>query len=189
MPAQKQNQSASTPKETVVPQPDAPSRPLRREPEKTLFSWKAPLRPFKRRDREFWVTVIVITVIFGVILFLIEGAMPVILIISVVFLFYVLSTVEPEEIEYGITNRGVKIVNKTTSWDFLTRYWFSKRYNSKLLIFEMTSIPGRLEVVIHEKDKNSLKKHLNKYVVEEEVPPSSLDKTANWLSKKFPGNK
>ena len=189
MPAKKQNQTKNPPKETVVPQTETPSRIIRQEPERVLFSWKAPIRPFKRRDREFWITTIVIAVIFGLILFLVEGVMPVILIISIVFLFYVLSTVKPEETDYEITNMGIKIVDKTTPWEILTRYWFSKRYNSNLLIFEMVSFPGRLELVIHEKDKESLKKQLNQYVVEEEVPPSNLDRTANWFSKKFPGNK
>jgi hypothetical protein len=177
MPAKPSSPSEATP---------AQATPPGMEPEKTLFSWKAPVRPFKRRDREFWTTVIVIAVIFGLILFLIEGVMPVILIIAVVFLYYVLSTVPPEDAEYSLTNKGVKIEDKTTSWNVLTRYWFSKRYSSKLLIFEMTAIPGRLELVINEKDKPSLKKHLKEYIVEEEVPPSTLDKTANWLSERFP---
>lgn len=189
MSAKKQDQTANPPKETVASQTETPPRIIKQEPERTLFSWKAPVRPFKRRDREFWITTVVIASIFGLILFLIEGVMPVVLIISIIFLFYVLSTVEPEEADYKITNKGVKIADKTTPWELLTRYWFSKRYNSKLLIFEMVILPGRLELVIHEKDKESFKKHLNKYVIEEEVPPSNLDRTANWFSKKFPGNK
>ena len=60
------------------------------EPEKDLFAWRAPARPFKRRNKEFWTRIMVIAAIFGLILFLIEGAMPVILIISIIFLYYVL---------------------------------------------------------------------------------------------------
>jgi len=189
MPAKKQSQTANPPQEAVAPRAETPPRIIKPEPEKTLFSWRAPVRPFKRRDKEFWITAVVMACIFGFILFLIEGVMPVILIISIVFLFYVLSTVEPEKTDYKITNKGVKIADGTTSWELLTRYWFSKRYNSKLVIFEMITLPGRLELVIHEKDKESLKKQLNKFVLEEEVPPSNLDRTANWFSKKFPGNK
>ena len=132
------------------------------EPEKTLFSWKAPERPFKKRGRDFWVTVITIATLFGVVLFFAEGAMPVILIVALVFLFYVMSTVEPQEVEYGLTNRGVKIVDRTTEWQFLTRYWFSSRFGSDLLVFEMNVIPGRLEVVVNGKDKAKLKNALKK---------------------------
>ena len=44
----------------------------RREPEKDLFSWSSPARPFKKRDREFWVSIIAIATIVGFILFIIE---------------------------------------------------------------------------------------------------------------------
>jgi hypothetical protein len=154
--------------------------------EKELFSWKAPSRPFKKRDREFWVTVGAIAFIGGIILFLIEGVMPVILIISIVFLYYVMSTVEPEMVTYAITNLGVKFADKRTDWDYLTRFWFTKRMDTSLLVFEMTSLPGRLELVIDPKDQDKLKEVLADYVVNEEAPPSQLDKAANYLADKLP---
>jgi len=68
---------------------------VRREPERDLVVWIAPARPFKRRDRQFYVTTFAIAGIVSLILFLAEGLMPVLLIVSLVFLYYVLSTVEP----------------------------------------------------------------------------------------------
>jgi len=134
-----------------------PDQPAKLEPEKSLFSWRAASRPFKRRDREFWITVLGIAGLCGVVLFLIEGVMPVILIISLVFLFYILSTVEPEEINYEITNKGIKIAGRRTDKEVLNRFWFSKRFDSELLVFEMLVLPGRLEVVINPKDKETIK--------------------------------
>ena len=78
---------------------------VRREPEKDLAVWTAPARPFKRRDREFYITILAMGGIVALILFLVEGFMPVILIISLFFLFYALSTVEPEKIEYKVTTK------------------------------------------------------------------------------------
>jgi hypothetical protein len=158
----------------------------KREAEKDLFSWKAPARPFKRRDREFWVTVVAIAAISGLILFIIEGIMPVILIIAVLFLYYIMSTVEPETIEYKITNRGVKIADRTTQWELLNRFWFTKRLGVDLLIFEMITVPGRLEFVVNAKDKEQIKKSVMKYIPLEEAAPTNLDKAANWFSKKLP---
>lgn len=155
-------------------------------PEKELFAWKAPSRPFRRRDREYWVTVGAIAFILGLILFFAEGVMPVVLIIAIVFLYYVMSTVEPETIEYAITNKGVKMAQGRTEWAVLTRFWFSKRFDSTLLVFEMTTLPGRLELVVHDKDKEDVRKVLTDYVIEEEAPPSGLDKAANYLSEKLP---
>lgn len=183
----------SKPPESTLKKPEVQAQAVqptvvKQGPEKTLFSWKAPARPFKRRDRQFWMTLIAIATILGLILFLAEGAMPVILVIALVFLFYILSTVEPEELSYQITNKGVKIAERTTNMGVLTRFWFTRRFNSELLVFEMSVLPGRLEVVINPKDKPSIRKALSAYLVEEEAPPSGLDKAANWFAKRLPGN-
>lgn len=157
-----------------------------REPEKEFFSWTAPARPFKRRNREFYVTVIAIAAIVGLVLFLAEGFMPVILIVSLVFLFYILNTVEPENLKYEITNKGVKVEGKMTDWVAITRFWFSRRLDSSLLILETLRLPGRLELVIKDENKKSIRKALSDYITEEKTPPSYMDRAANWVSKKLP---
>ncbi len=167
------------------------TRPQERppEPEKLLVSWVAPARPFKRRDRDFWTTIAVITIVVGLILFFAEGFMPVILIISVIFLYYILSTVEPENIEYKITNRGIKMGDKLSPWDMLGRFWFTKRFNDSLMVMEAYTFGGRLEFVIKPSDKEKIRKILSRYLLHEEVPPSYIDKATNWASKTFPGMK
>lgn len=167
----------------VAPSQDSQKRGT----EKLLLSWTAPARPFKRRDRDFWVTIIVITVIVGLILFFAEGFMPVILIISVIFLYYILSTVEPENIEYKITNRGIKMADKLNPWSNLNRFWFTKRFDDELLVLEANTMGGRLDIVIKSADKEKIKKELSEYLLHEEAPPSVIDKATNWFSKKLPG--
>ncbi|MDP1760059.1 MAG: hypothetical protein Q8L01_01165, partial [Candidatus Woesebacteria bacterium] len=97
------------------------SRP---ELEKDLVIWIAPARPFKRRDKQFYLTIISIAGLVSLIIFLAEGVMPVILIVSLIFLYYVMSTVQPENIEYKITNKGIKIAGKRTGWESFARFWF-----------------------------------------------------------------
>ncbi len=162
---------------------------VRREPERELVTWTAPARPFKRRDKQFYVTIFAMAGIFGLILFFAEGVMPVILVISLVFLYYVLSTVPPEDIEYQITSKGVKISGKLTNWQYLNRFWFSKRFDESLLVFESVTIPGRIEFVIKDDLKEKLRKEISAYIPYEEVPASSLDRLTEWFSKILPGNK
>ncbi len=158
--------------------------------EKEVMSWTAPARPFKRRNRQFYVTVIAIAAIVGLVLFLVDGFLPVLLVVSVVFLFYVLSTVEPENIEYRITSLGIKIANTPrVDWTNTRRFWFSKRFDSDLLVIETATFPGRLELVISAESKDEIKSSLTKYIQYEEAPVSNLDKAANWFSQKLPGNK
>lgn len=159
---------------------------LKNEPERDLVTWVAPARPFKKRNKEFYVTTIAIAAVIGFILFLAEGFLPVILIISLVFLFYVMSTVPPDNIEYKITSKGIKFGEKRTDWNRMKRFWFSRRFDNELLIVELTTIPGRLEIVTNSEIKDRIKKEISEYLVHEEVPPSFFDKAAVWFSKKLP---
>lgn len=154
--------------------------------EKDLITWIAPARPFKRRDKQFYLTTVSIAGIVCLILFLAEGAMPVILIISLIFLYYVMSTVEPENIEYKITNKGVKVLGSRTDWVNLGRFWFGKRNDSDLLVFETNFLPNRMELVIKPENKDEIKKIISDYLVFEEISPSNLDKAIDWFSKKLP---
>lgn len=162
------------------------SSSLKPELEKDLIVWIAPSRPFKRRDKQFYLTTISIAGMVCLILFLAEGAMPVILIISLIFLYYIMSTVSPDDIEYKITNFGVKVGGKRTDWQFLGRFWFGKRYDSDLLVFETSFIPNRMELVVKPEIKEEIKKVLKDYLVEEEISPSNLDRAIDWFSKKLP---
>lgn len=159
------------------------------KPERDLVTWTAPARPFKRRDRQFYVTTFAIAGIVGLILFLAEGFMPVLLIVSLVFLYYVLSTVQPESIEYKITSYGVKVAGRLTEWANFRRFWFSKRFDSDLIIFETLGLPGRMELIAKPEIKETLKKEIVTYIPYEEVPASGIDRATNWLAQKLPGNK
>ncbi len=159
---------------------------IRKETERVLISWMAPARPFKRRSRDFYITIVAIAIVFGLVLFFVEGWLPVILVISLVFLVYVMSSVEPESIEYKISNQGIKVAGKRTDWRAMTRFWFSKRLGVDLLVIETWKLPGRLEVVINPELKKEITKEISRFLPHEEVPPSFLDKASNWLSKKLP---
>jgi hypothetical protein len=158
-------------------------------PEKDIYAWIAPARPFKRADREFYITIISMAVLVGIVLFLVEGFMPVILLISLVFLYYVMSTVPPENAEFKITNKGIKFGDKLTPWEVLNRYWFSHRFDHDLLIFETTQIPGRIEFVVLSEHIEEVRQALKDYLPEEKASPSQLDKAASWLSEKLQGKK
>ncbi len=156
------------------------------EAEKMLLSWQAPARPFKRRSRDFYVTLVAMSSMVGLVIFLIEGFMPILLLISLVFLFYVLSTVEPEIIEYKITNKGIKMASNTTVWDLMNRYWFTTRFGSTLLVVETYNLPGRMELVIDPGSKDKINNILKERLIHEEIPPSTLDRATGWFSKFLP---
>ncbi len=161
-------------------------RSLKLEKEEVLYSWGAPVRPFKRRNKDFFTTVLAIAFLMALILFFIEGFLPVLVIIALVFLVYVLSTVPPDDVEHSLTNRGVNFAGQHTYWDEITRFWFTTRFGSELLILETLRAPGRIEMVINPEEKEKIQKILEDYVPFEEAAPNFLDKAATWLSKKVP---
>lgn len=154
--------------------------------ERTLFSWKAPARPFKRRDREFFTTVLALAFLIGLIMFFIDGILPVAVVMALVFLVYVLSTVAPEEVEHSITTKGVSFAGKKYRWDELVRFWFTRRFGNELLIIESMQVPNRVEMVISETDKEEIKDAVEDYLIFEEAAPNFLDKAAGWFSKRVP---
>ncbi|MBI4059116.1 hypothetical protein HY404_02640 [Candidatus Microgenomates bacterium] len=154
--------------------------------EEMLFSWKAPVRPFKARGSQFFSTVVLLGILLSVIGFVLEGPMVVVLVWAVVFLVFVLFSVPPEEIEYTITNKNIVIAGKKYGLDEVSRFWLTERWGHNLLVFEMpVRFPGRLEMVINSGDREKIKETLENYLTYEEEPPGMADKTASWLSKKL----
>ena len=173
----------SSTEETFVP-----ADSYKKIPEEVLFEWKAQARPFEPKGRKFWTTSVSIAVIFGSFLYIIEGAMPVFVIIAFMFLYYVLTTVKPGDVEYKITNFGIRFAEKLTEWPFMLRFWFTQRGNSHLLVVDTVNLPGRIEMVINPKDKQKISDVMIDYLDEEEASPSGFERAADWFSKKMPNN-
>jgi len=154
--------------------------------EKVLLSWVAPARPFKRRSRDFYISIVTVTSLVGLVLFLIEGLMPILLLVSLVFLFYVMSTIEPEQIQCQITDRGLRIGGVKTEWSNYGRFWFAHRFGGDILVIETGSLSGRTEIVVTSELKDQIKNVLSQYILYEEVSASFWDKAAGWASKFIP---
>ena len=158
-------------------------------PPKVLYTWRAPARAFKKRTREYWVSIFAIAAVTSFILYIIESIISVVLVIAIVFLYYILSTVEPEVIEYQITDKGVRIGDDLTEMSQFSSFWFGTRFGVEVLILQTYVIPGRLELAVNEKDKKDIQKALSKYLPEEEPEKTNMDKASTWLANKLPENK
>lgn len=159
---------------------------MKKAPDEVHFKWAAQSRPFKRRSREFYVSLISIAGLLGAILFLIEGIMPVLLLSSIILLFYILSTVEPEVVQYEITSKGVKFAGRLTPWENINSFWFVDRLGSKVVVFETTVIPGRLELVIDASKEKEIHEILSEYLPQSDVPNGVFDRATEWVGKRLP---
>lgn len=173
------------PANPTTPEHEA-SQPQKHEKEEVLYTWTAPLRPFKRRDKEFFTTVIAIGVLISLILFFLEGILPVAVVAALVFLVYVLSTIPPENVDHAVSNKGVSFAGTKYHWEDLRRFWYASRFGTDLLVIEANRAPWRIEMVINAHDKEPLRKVLDDHLPFEEASPSFLDRSAGWLSKRVP---
>jgi hypothetical protein len=155
--------------------------------EKTLFEWEAPERPFKKMDKDFWITAVVMLVLFSIILIFIKEFFLIVALVSVLFLYYVLSTVPPQMIRNKITNRFVYFGDVKYSWGLFLRFWFKKSLNNELLEFETNlRIPRQVSIVINEEDKEIIKEIVLKKLPLIESSPNFMDKVTKWFGERLP---
>lgn len=155
--------------------------------EKVLWEWEAPERAFQKRDRDFWVTAISILVLVSVILFFIKEFFLIIALGSVLFMYYSLSTVEPEKIKNRITNRGVYFGESRYEWGLLERFWIGKSLSTDMLFIETKlRFPRQISLVISPDDREEIKNIVVKKIPYLESSPTFVDKLTTWFAKRLP---
>jgi hypothetical protein len=106
-------------------------------PEEVLVEWDAPSRPFKKRNRQFFSTIIVIAILVSLILFFAGQVLPVAVVISVVFLVYVTAVIPPQVVHYKLTNYGIYVEKESFSWLGMGRFWFDQKLDQQVLEIEL----------------------------------------------------
>jgi hypothetical protein len=173
-------------KKKVIPEVIKP------EPEKlvelkTLLTWEAPVRPFKKRDREYYTTIAAIVFLLAVILLFLKEWLLIAVMIALTFVAYVLATVAPEKTSHEITTRGITTSGKSYKWFDLKRFWFTNKWSEVILNIETNlKFPARLMLLLGETPENKIKELLQKQVQYEVPETTFMDRSAKWLSDKIP---
>lgn len=154
--------------------------------EKTVIEWQAPNRPYKKRDRRYFLTVGTIVFLICLILFFAGQFLPIAVVISVAFLSYVLSSVPPVLVNHQLTNFGLRIDNELYTWDELGRFWFTKKFGLTVLNLELDHFPWRLVVLLGDHTEAEMTALLEVMLVHETPQPTAYEKGAAWLQKMIP---
>ncbi len=165
-----------------------PMEVLPSKEEKTLLEWKALERPFQKKDKEFWTTVLSVLGLISLILFFVKEWFLIATLVALVFLYYILTTVKPEKRKYKITNKGVYISSsQRIDWDFLRRFWITEKWGQEMVHLDTwLKFPRVISLVIPEDTKDKLVETLEKYIPQEETSPQFLDKFSTWVTSKIP---
>jgi len=154
---------------------------------KSIIFWKSPVRIFKARSRKYFVKVfmyalvlILAAIAFGE--FFLVGV-----ILSVIFVVYVLATAVPETIEHRITSMGIVSGGRAFLWEELDAFWFDKRGDDRVLIVSTNlRFPGQLIILLTNVSERAildlLEKHLHYHHA---AVKTVLDNWAAWLQSKI----
>jgi len=169
-------------KEDRLPQEVIPSRRM-----KTILSWKAPGGVFKKKDKEFWTTILSIAFLISVILFFAKEYFLIATIFALIFLFYVSSINPPQIIKYKITNQGIFWGKTKYEWQSLWRFWFQEKEGQTILDIDThLAFPKRLTLPLGNQDKKEVRRILEGFIPYEKVGPDFIEKSTRWLAKTFP---
>lgn len=163
-----------------------PSGPIKEE---LIMRWVGPNRPFKKRDREFYTTVGLITFLVCLILFFANQFLPIALVISIAFVSYVLASVPPENVENVISNFGIHSGKFFAYYEEMGRFWFTRRFRQHVLHIEVNKFPFRMLMIVPDDQRKEVEELLSQILLNQEPEPGFLDTAAEWLQEKFPLDK
>src|SRR3989344_2899236 len=154
---------------------------------KTLLKWIAPVRPFKKRDREYYTTIAAIVFLLAVILLFLKEWLLIAVMVALMFVAYVLATVAPESVEHEINTRGIMTGGKLYKWEDMLRFWFTKKWSETILHLDTKlKFPGRLMLLLGDQDEAAVREIVGKRVQYEVPEKTFMDRSAQWLSAKIP---
>jgi hypothetical protein len=162
---------------------------MEQENPQVVFSWKAPLRPYKKRSAIIVRFYVAVALLLSLIIFFFGDKILLIPIWALLFLFYVLTVTPPPEVENKITRFGVEAAEVTLRWDVLSHFYFGERFGfTTLTIVSRAPYFYHLYLVVPDpQTKQSLIKILSEHLIYKERPHKSFtDKLVDWLSSLIP---
>lgn len=155
--------------------------------EETYLSWESPVRPFKKRDREYYTTIAAIAFLVIIILGFLKEFLLIAVVIAFAFVSYVLASIPPDKTEHKLTSRGIRSADKLYRWRDLYRYWIEEKFGQKMISVQTRMLfPSQLVLMLGNVNEKKLKDILNEHLLHEEPEPTFLDKSSKWLSEKVP---
>lgn len=155
----------------------------------TIYGWKAPLRPYKKRSGMILRFFLAVALLLSAIFFFFGDKILLIPTWSLVFLFYVLTITPPPEVENKITAFGIEAAGVTMRWDTLSHFYFGKRFG-----FYTLTIVSRAPYFYHaymvvpdDATKDKIKSILSLNLMYQSKPQKTMtDKMLDFLSLLIP---
>jgi len=154
-----------------------------------IFSWKAPLRPYKKQSGVILRFYLSVALLLSLIMFFFGDKILLIPIWALVFIFYVLTITPPPEVENKITTFGVDASGVTLRWEALSHFYFGKRFGfyTLTIVSQSPYFYHVYLVVPNEEMKKRLIGILSAHLLYQEKPQKTItDKMLDWVSFLIP---
>lgn len=155
-------------------------------PEELIVEWDAPSRPFKKRDQQYYRTIIAIVVLISLILFFAGQFLPIAVVISIGFLSYVMNSIPPQEVHNKITTWGIHIDEQLYYWEEMGRFWFETKLDQRVMYIEIGRFPNRITLLLNGIEEEALTELLSEVLINQKPQPTYFDKAAEWLETHIP---
>lgn len=155
---------------------------------RTLLSWHAPGRPFRKRGREFYMGMLLLMLLVEIILFLFGEYMGMLVVLSLVFVTFALVTIPPHDFHYKISTEGIMIEDHFYLWQELYDFYFKRRDGVDVLHIRTEALfPGELTLTLGSMDRHHVQEILIRYLPYREIVQKTfMEKSGDWLAKTFP---
>lgn len=177
----------SEPQDVIFRQDSTPLPPSLNP--QVLYSWKAPLRAYKKRSKYVLRFYLAVALLLSAIIFFLGDQVLIIPIWAVLFLFYVLTITPPPQVESRITKFGLETIGITLRWDVLSHFYFSERFGFTILTV-VTQGPYFMHaymVIPKPQIKKDVMRILAEHIVYQEKPQLGItDRLITLLSHLIP---
>lgn len=168
---------------TTEKQGDIPPNP------QVIFSWKAPLRAYKKQGKKIIRFYIVLAILLCIIVYFFGDIILIIPILAILFLFYVLTVTPPPIIENKITQFGIDTAGVTIRWEVLSHFYYTHRFGFHILTL-VSHGPYYLHsfiIVPTDEIKDVVTQVLSQHVMYQESPKRTItDRLIDWFSHLIP---
>lgn len=154
-----------------------------------VFSWKAPLRAYKKRGEHVLRFYLALALLLSLIVFFFGDKILLVPIWALLFLFYVYTITPPPEVENKITKFGVETADTTIRFETLSHFYFHRRFGYDVLTI-VTHAPFNFHtylIIPNQEVKDRVMAILSEHLVYQEKPHRGLaEKLVDWLTNLTP---
>lgn len=167
--------------------------PNQPEPEYLLLEWLADSRVARKRSREYYSSLAVIVLLLSLILFFANQVLLIFVLVSFLFVTYVLASVKPDTVHNMITSYGIRYRDKLYFWEQMGRFWVTEHGGKAQVHIEAPAFLSSQIVLLPSNSASPIKVTiedmvtiLGSYLPYEEPNPTQIDRWVQWLEEKFP---